>query len=130
MMATKTTYRPTSGVSDRALTSFLENITSNAATAAMVMTPETISSRENTHDVKNKPRAVGMVACIIMAPEILASASRSLPWRTQITAFMVSGSSVATGLNSSATSCGDNPAQMQIVSSCPTNTLEAIAMAM
>src|SRR4030088_1267505 len=87
MMATNTAYSPASGISARALIAFLENNPSSIAPAAMVTTPETISSRENIHGVKNKPRLVGMVACIIMAPEILASAKRSLPCRTQITAF-------------------------------------------
>ena len=42
------------------------------------------------------------VAWIIMAPLIFAKARRYLPWRTQIIAFSVSGSSVAMGLKSKA----------------------------
>src|SRR5882672_7784380 len=129
MTATNTAYNAASGTSQRALTAFFENSPSNTTTATMVTTPETTSSRENTQEVKNRPSAVGMVAWIIIAPEILASASRSLPCRTQISAFMVSGNSVATGLSSNATNCGDNPAQIPMDSSWPTNTLEATAMA-
>lgn len=48
------------------------------------------------------PNALGMVAWIIIAPDMFAKAKRSLPCLTKITAFIVSGSSVATGLNSNA----------------------------
>src|SRR5271168_3003029 len=123
-----TAYSAASGMSHRPSTSRFENSPSNAATATDVTMPDTTSSRENIHVVKNNPKAVGTVACIIMAPEILARASLSLPWRTQMSAFMVSGSSVAMGLNSSATNCGDIPAKIPIDSNWPTNTLDAIAM--
>ena len=69
-----------------------------------------------------------MVAWIIMAPEMLANASRSRPCRTQITAFMVSGSSVAIGLSSSATNCGAQPRPVAIVSNRPTKKCEATPM--
>ncbi|KAG0920761.1 hypothetical protein G6F32_015437 [Rhizopus arrhizus] len=58
------------------------------------------------------PKALGMVAWIIIAPEMLASARRSLPWRTQISAFMISGNSVATGASNKAATCGDAPMKM------------------
>ena len=73
------------------------------------------------------PSALGMVAWIIMAPEMLAKASRSLPWRTQISAFMISGSSVATGA-SSAARCGEAPMATPSVSIWLTNTCDAPAI--
>ncbi|MNY11303.1 hypothetical protein D3C86_1443260 [compost metagenome] len=69
-----------------------------------------------------------MVAWIIIAPEILASARRSLPWRTQISAFMISGSSVATGASSKAATCGEAPMAMPNSSIWFTNTCDAPAM--
>ena len=74
------------------------------------------------------PSALGMVAWIIMAPEMLAKASRSLPWRTQISAFMISGSSVATGASSSAARCGEAPMATPSVSIWLTNTCDAPAI--
>ena len=52
------------------------------------------------------PSALGTVACIIIEPLILPRAKVSLPWRTQITAFKISGSSVAMGLKSKETTRG------------------------
>ncbi|CFP66430.1 Uncharacterised protein [Bordetella pertussis] len=69
-----------------------------------------------------------MVAWIIMAPEILASARRSLPCRTQIRAFMISGSSVATGASSRAATCGEAPMARPSSSIWRTNTCEASAI--
>ena len=69
-----------------------------------------------------------MQAWIIIAPEILARASRSLPWRTQMMAFIVSGSSVATGDSKSATRCGARPIAVPSDSSCATKMCEAAAM--
>lgn len=61
--------------------------------------------------VKNRPMPLGTVARIIMAPEMLAGASLALPRRTQITAFMISGSSVvAIGDSSSAVTLATGPA--------------------
>ena len=50
----------------------------------------------------NGPSAIGIVAWIIIAPEMLAGDSLHLPWRTRMTAFIDSGSSVAIGLSSGA----------------------------
>jgi hypothetical protein len=49
------------------------------------------------------------VAWIIMAPEMLTRASWVLPWRTQMIAFTVSGSSLAIGDSSSAVTDEDRP---------------------
>jgi len=50
-----------------------------------------------------------MVAWIIMAPEMSTRASWVLPWRTQMIAFTVSGSSLAIGDSSSAVTDEDRP---------------------
>ena len=60
-----------------------------------------------------------------MAPEMFASASCVLPWRTQMTAFMISGSSVATGDRSRATTAAGRPSAGPAHSSCLTNSCEA-----
>src|SRR5579863_8669667 len=54
--AMNTAYSAASGMSHRASTSRFENSASNAATATDVMMPETTSSRENIHVVKNNPK--------------------------------------------------------------------------
>jgi hypothetical protein len=77
-----------------------------AATARAVTAAATMSERSRSHGVKNRPNAVGTVAWIIIAPLMLARASRCLPCLTQITALRISGSSVAIGLSNSASSCG------------------------
>ena len=82
-----------------------------------VSTPATIKGVSNSHGVANRASELGMVAWIIMAPEMFASASRSLPWRTQISALMVSGNSVATGLSTRATRCGGSENATPIASS-------------
>ncbi|MNC55900.1 hypothetical protein D3C75_1054650 [compost metagenome] len=67
--------------------------------------------------VNSRQNALGMVPWIIMAPEILASASRCLPCRTQISTFISSGISVATGLSSRAASTGERPNSSPMLSS-------------
>ena len=80
------------------------NIKNKAVTAIAVTPAARITGRLKSHGVPKRPQAVGTVACIIMAPLMLASAMRSFPCRTQMIAFMVSGISVAIGLKSRATS--------------------------
>ncbi|MCY1383685.1 hypothetical protein D9M69_718360 [compost metagenome] len=76
---------------------------------SMVNRPAASKGASSIHGVMKMPSALGMVAWIIIAPEILASASRSLPCRTQIRAFKISGSSVATGASSKAATWGEAP---------------------
>ncbi len=76
---------------------------------SMVNRPAASRGPSSNHGVMKMPSALGIVAWIIMAPEMLASASRSLPWRTQISAFMISGNSVATGASNNAATWGDAP---------------------
>jgi hypothetical protein len=90
--------------------------------------PASTSERSNSQGVPNRPHAAGTVAWIIMAPLILASAMFSRPCRTQMIAFMVSGISVAIGLRSSATSCGDAPSHSPIVSNWLTKMCDATKM--
>src|SRR5450756_2222919 len=75
----------------------------------IVATPASTRGVSNIHGVRRIPMPLGTVAWIIMAPEMLASASWVLPCRTQMIAFMTSGSSVATGEMSKATTTGGRP---------------------
>ncbi len=72
--------------------------------ATIVIAAPHSSAGLSSQGVKNRPSALGTVAWIIIAPLMLPSASAVLPWRTQITALRISGSSVAIGLSSRATS--------------------------
>src|SRR5699024_1471943 len=76
---------------------------------AMVMLADRIRAPSNSHGVKKRPSAVGTVAWIIIEPLILASVRRCLPRRTQMMAFITSGSSVATGLSNRAVTVEDKP---------------------
>jgi hypothetical protein len=91
----------------------------------MVNTPAKASEVSNSQGVKNSPMAEGTVAWIIIAPEMFASASSALPWRTQMIAFIVSGSSVAIGESSSATTAAGSPSTGPAHSSCVTKSCEA-----
>lgn len=64
------------------------------------------------------PIPLGTVAWIIVAPEMFAKAGLVLPWRTRITAFMISGSSVAIGGSGSAVTVAERPRTGPIASSC------------
>src|SRR5918912_1123358 len=91
----------------------------------MVATAATTSGTSNSHGVKNRPNADGTVAWIIIEPEMFASASSTLPWRTQMIAFIVSGSSVAIGASRSATTTDGSPTAGPAHSSCCTNSCDA-----
>ena len=64
----------------------------------------TLGSATHVLDAKTRATTVGMVDWKTIAPVMLPIASVSLPWRTQITELNFSGSSVAIGAMTSASS--------------------------
>src|SRR5271163_94787 len=95
---------------------------------AIVTAPDHSSAWSSRQSVKSRPRPLGTVAWIIIAPEMLARASWVLPWRTQMIAFMISGSSVAIGDSSRAVMAPDSPSMGPMASSWWTNICEATKM--
>ena len=96
--------------------------------AAVVMAPDHSRAWSSRQSVNSRPSPLGTVAWIIIAPEMLARASWILPCRTQMIAFMVSGSSVAIGDSSRAVIALDNPSMGPMASSWWTNICEDTKM--
>src|SRR6188472_2406924 len=72
-------------------------------------------SSETTHvlDAKTSATTVGIVDWKTIAPVMLPIASVSLPWRTQMIELNFSGSSVAIGAMTSASSAGSTPSVVE-----------------
>lgn len=104
------------------------NMMSRYSTEARVAMPASSRGVSNIQGVPSSPIPEGTVAWIIMAPEMLARASRVLPWRTQMMAFMISGNSVATGESRRATTTAGRPSAGPAHSSWRTNSCEAPKM--
>jgi hypothetical protein len=98
----KSAYKRPTQVSARPVTRPDRKARQSTETAAAVTAAASRSGGSSSQGVNRTAKAVGTVAWIIMAPLMFASARRSFPCLTHMTAFRISGSSVATGLRKSA----------------------------
>ena len=76
----------------------------------------TTAYRSSSQVVSTRPSATGIVAWKVIAPVMLPIASASLPSRIHSTLLAFSGSSVASGARTSASTSGETPADSAIVS--------------